>query len=373
MKEAEEKIIKNSERIAKAVKLEKTDRIPVILLGNVALARYVEPTVLTADFVERPKWIIDKAVEAVQSLKYVDGVGTLGAYPGKAFAGGLWLAKMRQPGQELRRDELWQIDEISAMKVEDYDFIIEKGWKAYQKKYFDEYLDVTMDDFIQLEECMQYSSQKLAQIGCANIGEIMAPQTFDCICSGRGIVNFIKDLRKMPDKIKSVLDILLEEQMIDYKNTLSKLPAESIVFVQPAVRGNCDFFSRKVFEKLIFPHFRAQANAALEAGHTVFFHMDSNWDLFLDLFREFPKGRCIFDTDGITDIYKVKEALGDRMCITGNIGAALMSIGTPEEVYNEVKKQIRDLGPEGYIISGACTLPPYTKPENIKALVDACI
>lgn len=149
MKTEQEKLVESRERIAKAVRLEKTDRIPVILSGNVALARYVDPTILTADFIECPKWIIDKAVETVQSLKHIDGVGTLGVYPGKAFAGGLWLAKIKQPGRELRRDELWQIDEISAMKVEDYDFILDKGWKAYQKKYSDEYLNVTMDDFIQ--------------------------------------------------------------------------------------------------------------------------------------------------------------------------------------------------------------------------------
>lgn len=183
----------------------------------------------------------------------------------------------------------------------------------------------------------------------------------------------------MPEKVRAVMDVMLEEEMVQANTVLGQLQAtlgegNFIVFVQPGVRGNSDFISRKQFEMFNWPAFKMQTEAILKAGGNVFFHMDGNWNTFLDYFKEFPKGRCIFDSDGMTDIYKVKEVLGDTMCITGNFGSSLMAMANPDEVYATVKKQIEDIGSDGgYIASTSCTMPPNAKPENMEALVAAVV
>ena len=42
------------ERYTKAIKLEKTDRIPVLLMGYTGIARVADPSIINADFIERP-------------------------------------------------------------------------------------------------------------------------------------------------------------------------------------------------------------------------------------------------------------------------------------------------------------------------------
>jgi len=52
----------------------------------------------------------------------------------------------------------------------------------------------------------------------------------------------------------------------------------------------------------------------------------------------------------------------------GDVGAAMLSLGTPDEVYNYSKKLIKDMGP-GFILSTGCSAPPNAKIENVKALI----
>jgi uroporphyrinogen-III decarboxylase len=40
-----------------------------------------------------------------------------------------------------------------------------------------------------------------------------------------------------------------------------------------------------------------------------------------------PKGKCVLQLDGSTDIYKAKEIVGDRVCIQGDVPAALLTLG----------------------------------------------
>ena len=46
-----------------------------------------------------------------------------------------WMSHLAVPGKELPEDSLWQVMEAEVMTHEDYDFIIEKGWKKFVNKY----------------------------------------------------------------------------------------------------------------------------------------------------------------------------------------------------------------------------------------------
>jgi uroporphyrinogen decarboxylase len=365
----EEHYKKAKERFDAAIRHEKTDRIPILLHNGISLAKYYCQNIVTADVIERPFWVVDQAMLGLEKLKYIDCIGMIGSYPSNA-ASSIFLARMKLPGVELERDALWQIDEVELMTEKDYDFIIDNGWQPF----FDDYLkriDATPEQFALQAEVVTYGNKMAKEHGYVLCPDIIIPSTYDKICAGRGIINFALDMRKRRDRVKAVLDILLEDSLRKFRMMASAQKPE-IVFIQPGNRANADFISRDCFEELVFPHFRAMANAAFDFGAVVFFHMDSNWTDFLDLFVEFPKNRCIFDTDGLTDIYKVKEVLGDRMTITGNIGPSLLTVGNPDDVYREAKHLIEVMG-NGFIMNSACGLPPNLKPENLEAMVAACI
>ena len=102
-------------------------------------------------------------------------------------------------------------------------------------------------------------------------------------------------------------------------------------------------------------------------------HMDNEWTGFLHYFREFPKAQCIWDPDQMTEVLKIKEVLGDLMCITGNISPALLSVGTPDECYAVAAKMCADMGKTGFIMSAGCMVPIDAKRENVEAVISATL
>ena len=73
----------------------------------------------------------------------------------------------------------------------------------------------------------------------------------------------------------------------------------------------------------------------------------------------------------MTDIRKAKEVLGDHMCIMGDVPPALLSSGTPRQVYEHCKALCREVGPTGYILQSGCDIPVDAPLENVKAMADA--
>jgi uroporphyrinogen-III decarboxylase len=112
-------------------------------------------------------------------------------------------------------------------------------------------------------------------------------------------------------------------------------------------------------------------NTIIEEGAFAYLHLDANWERDLEFFRELPKGKCIFGSDHATDIYKIKQVLGDHMCLFGDVPPAMLTLGTPDDVYRYSTKLINELGPSGFILAQACYVPSNAKAENVKAMIAA--
>jgi uroporphyrinogen-III decarboxylase len=101
-------------------------------------------------------------------------------------------------------------------------------------------------------------------------------------------------------------------------------------------------------------------------------HHDSNWEVMLPYFKELPARSAILELDGHTDMFKAKEILGDHLCLMGDVPASLLTLGTPEEVTEYVRKLIDGVGKGGgFILSSGCDIPIDAKWENVQAMVDA--
>jgi hypothetical protein len=74
---------------------------------------------------------------------------------------------------------------------------------------------------------------------------------------------------------------------------------------------------------------------------------------------------------GAMDINDLKKGYGDKICLLGNIDVNTLSIGTPKQVEEEVKKRIKEIAPGGgYIISSGNSITSYCKPENVIAMAE---
>jgi uroporphyrinogen decarboxylase len=76
---------------------------------------------------------------------------------------------------------------------------------------------------------------------------------------------------------------------------------------------------------------------------------------------------------GMEDTEKLKREFGDRLTFWGAIDTHhVLPQGTPEEVREEVRRRIRDLGPGGgYVVSPVHNIQPDVPPENVVAMYEA--
>ena len=112
-------------------------------------------------------------------------------------------------------------------------------------------------------------------------------------------------------------------------------------------------------------------DAVLAEGLIPILHLDQDWTRDLNRFQELPAKKCIMNPDGMTDMKKFKELLGDRMAMMGDVPAALFATGTPDDIRNYVRDLVNLFESRGLILCPGCDAPINTKPENMKAFVEA--
>jgi uroporphyrinogen-III decarboxylase len=114
---------------------------------------------------------------------------------------------------------------------------------------------------------------------------------------------------------------------------------------------------------------------AVKRGFKIHFHLDGDMTLVLDQLSHIadglPKGRILLDFEK-TDMKKAKQVLGDKVCIYGNVPAAKMVFGTPDEVDEYCRNLIQDCAPGGgFILGTECEVPWDARPENVRAMIAA--
>ncbi len=72
----------------------------------------------------------------------------------------------------------------------------------------------------------------------------------------------------------------------------------------------------------------------------------------------------------IVDIGKAKEALDGIACVAGTMPMDLLTLGTPQDVKDHVKKCIDVAGKDGGYMMANGAFFDNVPPENIRAMVD---
>lgn len=364
MKTSQELFRERTERIKKAVALEKPDRTPVVLAADSFCAMHMG--VKMSDFCSSLKYSNEVILNSVKALGEVDG--TAAPVAGAVFFPFIFAAKVKMPGRELPDNALWQLDEAEVMTREDYDTILNKGWGPFFGEYLTTRLGVPMGEIMGELSQMPQFVKNFEDVGYVIYNSVGTSTVNELLGGGRSMSRFIQDLYKIPDKVEAVLDVIQKESMESLRQQI-RAAKPQVVFLSPA-RGASEFFSRKLWERFVWKYIKGAVEAIVEEGAVANIHIDGNWERDLEYFRMLPKGKCVFETDGATDIYKIREVLGGHICIKGDVPAAKLSLGTPDEVYDYSTKLIQEMGP-GFILSSGCSVPPNAKVENVKAMIAA--
>ena len=368
--------MERQERILSAMRGVKKDRTPLLFAGDFALIRYVKPETTFGYMIrsheEMTKTIVDEVLPHFPKMDYLAAVGM-----SSRFLGAAHFAKTYLPGRELPENEMWQLVFEHIIKEEDYEFILKNGWSKFRDICLFERLGYNGEEMALDFEAGTRNKKLYHEAGVPFMKGDMLPAPFDMLAFGRGLMEFFVDLFEDGDKITVIQNMILDEYEEENRDRIRKTIEEAeklgekvVYTVAPCVQANCNLLGQELFEEFGWPLIKRQADFVLGLGGYVFFHMDANWTGFLDYFKEFPKGRCLFDSDGFTDLYKIRDTLGPVMAFTGSIAPATLAFGTPDEIYKEARKQIAEMG-DSFILAPSCTLPANMPAANIDALYAA--
>lgn len=368
----------NEERLRKTIRFEKTDKIlsgPSIMQFAATYAGITQQEYM--DDPEKANAAYDKTFVELGGWD----IGRPMMMP-RGSGGPVGFAmSMARPGRELAVNSVAQFVEHEVMTVEDYDYLIDNGFNALQKRLNERLNPNPPVTTRSPEERKQAEEREATRIKTENekwdsrgvislMGGMGSIPPFDFFSIHRSVSKFPLDVRRMPDKVKAAIKASMPDIIANAKKSLES--ASVLRIGTASSRASATFISAKQFEEFVLPTWLEFVWAMADAGADIIFHCDCDWTRFLPYFKEFPARRCVLQLDGATDIYKAREVLKDHMALHGDVPAPLLTLGTPEQVYEYCRKLIQVIGSGGgFILSSGCSTPDNSKIENVGAMVRA--
>lgn len=295
--------------------------------------------------------------------------------------------KAKWPGRELSENNIHQLLEDEIILAEDYRWIGELNRKAPWFTYIPFYVKIIgrawddigegwrtysfiMPKLVKQLAVWRYEFEMMKRKGVTTLYGFLPEAAFDTFSLGRGLTNFVRDLKERPEEVRKAAEDLTDGYVFACRliTAITGIPRVEI-FVH---RSSNDFLSPKTFNEISFPSLKALVERLVALGIRCVLHLDGNWDLNLETLRELPAGNVIAQFDGPTNIFLAKEVIGDRICIMGDVPADMFCLASTSEVDEYCHRLIEEVGTGGgYIMGAGCEIPPNARPENVKAMIDS--
>jgi hypothetical protein len=397
-------------RIFTSYALQKPDRIPILMptghfladLGGVTRQELTENPDIELELLERAALTFEP-----------DAIAGLTNHPGAALALGDRMTKW--PGHGLGPQGSFQFVEDEFMKAEDYDAFIEdtSDWtiRKYLPRAFTELEGLALLPPMGMTAFGTYAwfnlglalreprvVSALAALSAAakaqlltdarimeGVGRLQAlgfpsipipplapivEAPFDFMSDTlRGMRGIMLDVLRRPDKLLAAQERVLKFELefaIDYTNTTGM----KTVFI-PLHRGSDGFMSIDQFERFYWPTLKALIEGLAEKDILPLVFYEGIWDKRLKHLATLPRGKSL-GWFQFSDVYKVKEVVGNTMAIIGGMRNSLLQAGTVEEVRATTQKVCEVAGEGGgFVMCTAIGEMDGCKPELVKAWADA--
>jgi len=189
-----------------------------------------------------------------------------------------------------------------------------------------------------------------------------------------GLDNLLADFVLDPEKAELVMDKVLEANMAVVRNAIHA-GAEIIALGDDYAHNFGPLMSPEMFERFILPRDKRMIDMIHEEGALCLKHTDGNLYPILDmLVASGPDCLNPFEPVAGMELKRVKELIGDKVCLAGNIDCGqLLPHGTVDDVREAVRRAIDDAAEGGgFILTSSNSIHSTCKPENYIAMVEAC-
>ncbi len=366
------------QRVAINLKNKRADKVPYVMWRSDFMVNYYDTSMSEIDNWDKMFEVYRKANEDLNSDVF-DISAPIMLYNDRRFQvldGGVCIVMPDHNFIQINAGKL------QIMQPEDYDDLIndfegtlmnrllpkrlgifDKGWTAEQ--VLEQYKKL---DAINAER-RAFNKRCQDELGLlpASYGGALMPMDylFDYLRDFSGIVI---DMRRCPDKIITLCDMIVDIIIGQYKN-VKPLEFSTIgsTLHLPA------YIKAKEFEKMYWPSFKKVTDSFTRAGHIARHIYEKKWDHVFDYLDEFDKNMVLGYFEKDDDFRMVCKRFGDHMMIGGGVSTDLLAHGSVEENINYTKGIIDDCCGDGGVFLAA-DLPILYKndarKENLKAVCD---
>ena len=196
-----------------------------------------------------------------------------------------------------------------------------------------------------------------------------AHSPFGVACLIRDTSELMTDLASDPDLVRKLLRKTTDLVLTWLKTQQKLIPAENFkrILLWDDLAA---FVSLENFRKFILPLYEEIFSAFPECER--WYHNDADTSYILEGIAE--AGIQMFHYGYETDPAFIKEKIGDRVCLMGNVTPLeTLRNGTPDAVESEVKEIIAKSGKGGgLVVAAGGFLDEGTPVENVEAMIRAC-
>jgi len=191
------------------------------------------------------------------------------------------------------------------------------------------------------------------------------------IPDGDDMYEFAYKITDDPEGLKKEAENMAAKA-IERNKKLAEAEFDCLILCADYCYNSGPFLSPKLFGEYVQPYLYKIINEAKKEGLYTIKHTDGNIMPILDQLVECkPNALHSLDPMAKVDIKEVKELVGDKVCLCGNVNCALMQTGTDEEVIKSAEYCLTYGKPGGGYIFSTSNVPfKGLPPERYKLILD---
>lgn len=191
------------------------------------------------------------------------------------------------------------------------------------------------------------------------------------IPNGSNMMQVVEDMAERTDEVHAGL-LASVKGTLEYAKMVCDAGADTALMCADYCFNDGPFLSPKMFREFVTPYLSMIVAGLRELGMYTVKHTDGNIMPILDqLVEANPHALHSIDPQAGVSLKEVKELVGDKIALCGNVHCAMLHNGTKEQVIEDSKRALRDGMPGGGFFFCTSNTPFKGMPlENYLAMLD---
>ncbi len=187
-----------------------------------------------------------------------------------------------------------------------------------------------------------------------------------------GYEQFCLDMCMRPDFLKTLVKRVGDTQLAVFER-VAHMDSVGAVWVPDDIAYHTGLMAPPDWlREHVFSYYRQMAEVCRALDKPFIYHSDGDLWSFLDTILDTGFNALHPIEPESMDIYAVREYVGKRICLMGNIRVHTLASGTPDEIQALVRDRIEHIGYDGaYCVGSSNSVPDYVPVENYMAMLKA--